>query len=74
MINHVIRQTKNRIGIVPASRFNQYQYENELKIIRLLLCECSHDYMELLKDCDSEELPRYLSDELKQDKQTIYMN
>ena len=40
----------------------------------MLLCECSHDYIELLKECDPEDISRLLSDELNKDPQTIYMS
>lgn len=74
MIKEVIRQTKDKIGIVPASKFSQYVYENELKIVRMLLCDCSKWFIELLLNSSKEDMARILSKELKEDKQTIYSN
>lgn len=74
MIKEVIYQTKNAIGIVPANKFNQFVYENELKIIRMLLCECSPMFVDWINNCSKEDLIECLLSELKQDKQTLYMN
>ena len=70
----VIRQTRNSIGTVPAKKFNQYVYENELKIMRMLLCECSPQYLDWLKNCSQEDLVECLMSELKQDKCSLIFN
>lgn len=74
MIKEVIRQTKDRIGIVPASRFNQYVYENELKLVRFLLCECSWWFIDWITNVPKEELAECLSKELNEEKSTLYSN
>lgn len=74
MIREAIRQTKDKIGIVPAYKFNQYVYEHELKIVRMLLCDCSKWFIKLLLNSSKEEMARILSKELKEDKQTVYFN
>ena len=70
----VIRQTKNRIWICESKEFNRIKYEQELKIKRCLLCECSPDFLYWLSDCNSEELFEVLNKELVEDKLTLYSN
>lgn len=74
MIKEVIRQTKNKVGIVPANKYNQYVYEHELKIIRMLLCDCSEWFIKLLLNSSKEEMARILTKELEEDTQVLYSN
>lgn len=74
MEKFVIRQTKTNIGIIQASKFNKYVYENELKIFRYLLCECSSMFLNRLKEAKKDEIIQCLCAELEQDILTLYNN
>lgn len=74
MIRQVIYQTEKMVWMIPVSKFNKFVYDNELKILKLMLCDCSNDFIERLKECSQEELVDCLMWELEESKETIYMN
>lgn len=74
MLRQVIYQTEKMVWMIPVSKFNKFVYDNELKILKLMLCDCSNDFIERLKECSQEELVDCLMWELEESKETIYMN
>lgn len=74
MLRQVIYQTEKMVWMIPVSKFNKFVYDNELKILKLMLCDCSNDFIERLKECNQEELVDCLMWELEESKETIYMN
>jgi hypothetical protein len=74
MEKHIIYETKKAIGIIPVDKYNEFVYENELKPIRTLLCECSPQFIDWINRCSKEDLVECLLSELKQDKCVLYSN
>ena len=74
MEKHVIRQSHDRIGITPAEKRNRFKYEESLIPIKMLLCECSYQFIDRINNCETPELIKLLLIELEEDKQTIISN
>lgn len=76
MRKYIVYQKKKGIWLCNASYWNKYQYENEIKPIRMAILEMSEEYVEMLMELfrtDKETFIEMLKDELN-NTLCLYMN
>ena len=72
----VVYQRKGGVWLCDITVWNQYQYDNEIKPIRMSIMEMSEQYVEMLMELfriDKETFIEMLKDELN-NTFSLYMN
>lgn len=77
MKKYILYQTKKGVWVVNKNQRDRYVYEEEIKPIRILICDITDEWIEAIIEIfksDKEQFIDIIQEELNQNFSTLYMN
>lgn len=77
MKKYILYQTKKGVWVVNKNQRDRYVYEEEIKPIRILICDITDKWIEAIIEIfksDKEQFIDIIQEELNQNFSTLYMN